>query len=133
MKVVSVEGLREVSAALNKVGRSISRDVQRAALEEPARDIAARAIELAPKDEGDLRESITVSDKLSSRQAGLHKKVAPDDVEVFVGAGPLPQAHLQEYGTETNAAQPFMRPAWDAIRPTILERIKQKLWAELRK
>ena len=48
-------------------------------------------------------------------------------------AGPLPQAHLQEFGTKDQPPQPFMRPAWDAEKRGVLEGIKDDLWAEIKK
>jgi hypothetical protein len=53
--------------------------------------------------------------------------------EVFVGAGVVPHAHLQEFGTVRHGPQPFARPAWDAGQSRILEGIKDDLWAEIKK
>src|SRR3546814_6698189 len=72
----------------------------------------ARAI--APVDEGNLRESIDVSTRLARSQAGDKGALAP--VEMYVGPGQHPKAITQEYGTFKEAAQPIMRPAWDAQR-----------------
>lgn len=130
-ETITVTGLKECGAALAKLPLATSRAIQRDILTRRGQPIADTARELAPRDEGDLRESIRVGDKLSKRQAGLHHAVAPTDVEVFVGAGPLPQAHLQEFGTVNNAAQPFMRPAWDAAKQQILTGIAADLWASI--
>src|SRR3546814_8806998 len=75
-------------------------------------DLMARAI--APVDEVNLRESIDVSTRLARSQAGDKGALAP--VEMYVGPGQHPQAITQEFGTFKEAAQPFMRPAWDAQR-----------------
>ena len=130
--VIKVEGLKELQAALSKLPDKLSREVQFGVLERAAAPIAARAAELAPRDQGDLHKSITVSRRLSKRQYSLHRKADPTDVEVYVGAGSLPHAHLQEYGTKNITPQPFMRPAWDAARPTIVEVIKNDLWEKLK-
>src|SRR3546814_13925652 len=78
------------------------------------RSIAKMARAIAPVDEGNLRESIDVSTRLARSQAGDKGALAP--VEMYVGPGQHPQAITQEFGTIKEAAQPFMRPAWDAQR-----------------
>lgn len=130
-ETVKIEGLRECMAALNKLPLATSRGIQRDILMRRGQPIADHARELAPKDTGDLRESIGVGDKLSKRQAGMHHPVAPTDVEVFIGAGPLPQAHLMEFGTEKVPPRPYMRPAWDAGRRAILDGIAKDLWRSI--
>jgi len=57
---------------------------------------------LVPVDQGDLRDSIAVSTKLTRCQRSRQRKFAPDDIEVFVGAGPHTHMHMQEFGTEHN-------------------------------
>ena len=52
-------------------------------------------------------------------------------VEVFAGAGALPQAHLQEFGTRHHPAQPFMRPAFDAEGRKTLDRLATEMWADI--
>ena len=46
---------------------------------------------------------------------------------MFLGAGVLPQAHLQEFGSAKHGAQPFLRPAWDAEKKPTLDRISDLL------
>src|SRR3546814_3512519 len=92
-------------------------------------DLMARAI--APVDEGNLRESIDVSTRLARSQAGDKGALAP--VEMYVGPGQHPQAITQEFGTFKEAAQPFMRPAWDAQRVHALDIIGTALGIELDK
>src|SRR3546814_19499298 len=89
----------------------------------------ARAI--APVDEGNLRESIDVSTRLARSQAGDKGALAP--VEMYVGPGQHPQAITQEFSTFKEAAQPFMRPAWDAKRVHALDIIGTALGVELDK
>jgi HK97 gp10 family phage protein len=80
-----------------------------------------------------LKDSIGVSTRLSKNQKREHRKPDRNDIEVYAGAGPHPQAHLQEFGTKHAPAQPFMRPAWDAEKREVLEGIKDDLWAEIKK
>src|SRR3546814_12841460 len=79
----------------------------------------ARAI--APVDEGNLRESIDVSTLLARSQAGDKGALAP--VDMYVGPGQHPQAITQEFGPFTEAAQPFMRPAWAIGRASVWVRV----------
>lgn len=130
---MKVEGLKEVKTALRQLPDATAKNVIRRVLRKAGQPIADRARELAPVDEGDLKDSIAVSTKLSKSQRRKHRKGGKDDVEVFVGAGPHPQAHLQEFGTSEFPAQPFMRPAWDQHKRAALDGIKDGMWAEIRK
>jgi HK97 gp10 family phage protein len=131
-KTVKVEGLKELEAALEELGERARRTVGRNALKAGGEITARRARQLAPKDEGHLIESIDVSGKLAKSQRAAHKKDAAD-IEQFVGPGTHPQAIAQEFGTVTNDRQPFMRPAWDATKDQVLERIGDELWIGLQK
>lgn len=126
---LKVTGMRALMNGLEDLQRVFTKDVQRKILRKHAEPIASRARELVPHDTGELRDSITVSDRLSKRQYGLHRKAHPDDVEMFAGAGALPQAHLQEFGTYRVPAQPYMRPSWDAVRDAMPDGIAKDLWA----
>jgi HK97 gp10 family phage protein len=129
---VKVEGLSACAEALRELPRAVARDVMLRILTDRAEPIAESARNLAPVDLGDLRDSITVSTRLTRRQRGLHRKEGADDVEVFVGPGPHPQAHLQEFGTVHHPPQPFMRPAWDEHQGKLLDNIAEDLWGEIR-
>src|SRR5262245_33999006 len=124
-EVFRIDGLEELEQTLIGladefgVSRSTGKNILRRALIRAGKPIEVPAKRLAPELTGDLRISIDSSATLSSRQRGQHRKKST--VEVFVGAGPLPQAHLQEFGTAHQPAQPFLRPAWDANRMASLE------------
>lgn len=131
---VKVEGFRELGTALKQLPNATSKNVMRRVLREAGEPIAEAARGLAPVDEGHLRDSIGVSTVLSGRQRKLRRKTRnKDDVEMFVGAGPLPQAHLQEFGTENHPPHPFMRPAWDQHKNEALDIIKASLGDEIDK
>lgn len=128
-----VDGLKEVQDALRGLlPDRTARNVMRRVLTKQAKIVAAAAQSKAPKRLRQLEESIQVG-KLSARQRAQHRRVDPNDVEVFVGAGVLPHAHLQEYGSSIHGAQPFMRPAWDENKQKIIESIKGDMWQEIRK
>lgn len=123
---VHVEGLKELDAALSQFTERKRRDIGRKALQSGGEITARAARDLAPVDEGHLRESIDVSGTLSRAQRGKHKKAA--EQERFVGPGPHPQAHLREFGGDGNAPQPYMRPAWEGTKDKVLKRIGDELW-----
>jgi HK97 gp10 family phage protein len=130
---VHVEGLAEVQTALRQLPDSTAKAVLRRVGRKRLEPVANKARELVPVGMGELRDSIAVSTRLTRRQRGKHTKDGIDDVEVFAGAGPHPQAHLQEFGTEHHGPQPFMRPAWDSEKEGVFAGIKQDLWEEIEK
>lgn len=138
---VKVEGLRELEQNLRELPKATARNVLRRVLIKRAEPMAETMRSLVPDDPAtpetvDLKGSIGVGIKLSKRQARLHRKENKDDkqfAEVFVGAGPKPHAHLQEFGSMNNSPHPFVRPAWDQHKDAILEGIKDDLWTEINK
>lgn len=150
---MNVQGLAEVEKALDNLGKSVGRSVLRRSLRKAAAPMRDRAKELAPVDDGELRDSIIVGGMLNKSQRSKHRNLTAEErsaVELFVGpsyklgAGGR-HGHLVEFGTAPHivgglfagaqhpgtALQPFMRPAFDAeARPTI-ERLKPLLWAEI--
>lgn len=134
---MKLEGFRELEKEFAKLGKlATRRSVARRALKKAAQPMANLAASMAPYDDGDLKASIAVSTKLSSRQAGLHRKMFRDDrasVEMFVGAGPFPSADKQEFGTVHNAPQPFMRPAFDQDHMHLLRRLGEEMAKEIAK
>jgi len=137
---VKIEGLKELEKALEELPRATGKSVLRRTLKKAAQPVAEDMRARAPDDPAthgnDLKSSIGVSTKLSKRQARIHRKMFRSDkasVEMFVGAGALPQAHLQEFGAPQHGPQPFARPAWDGNKMQVLEAIKDTLGAEIAK
>lgn len=134
--VVKVEGLRELNRALAELPKSTGKAVLRRTLKNAAQPVADDAERMAPRDEGTLAASIGVSTKLTRRQRTQHRKMFKNDrasVEMFMGPGGLTQAWAQEFGTETNPPQPYLRPAWDAGKMGVLNAIKENLGSEIDK
>jgi HK97 gp10 family phage protein len=130
---VKVEGLREVMSALRELPNATAKNVMKRVLLQRAQPVAEAARALVPVFEGHLQHSINVSDRLTRRQKGRHRKIDRDDVEVFVGPGTDPAAHLNEFGSSHQAAHPFMRPAWDQTKDDLLEGVADDMWAEIEK
>lgn len=135
VKLEGFENFERNLAQLEKL--ATRRAVARRALIKAAQPMADMAQGLAPVgDSNMLAPSIMVGTKLIKRQAALHKKMFKNDrasVEVFVGAGPVPSAHTQEFGTVHHAPQPFMRPAWDRDHKALLQRLGELMAKEIDK
>lgn len=133
---VTVGGLRELDAALGQLPKATGKAVLRRTLKKAGQPIAEDATAKAPRLTGALQISIGVGTKLTRRQSKLHRKMFKDDkasAEVFVGAGGLAQATQTEFGNEHQAAEPYMRPAWDGNKDRALDTIKSELGAEIMK
>jgi HK97 gp10 family phage protein len=129
---VHVDGLDEVQTTLRELlPDRTARNVMKRVLMQVAQPVATTAEGLAPRRSGELKRRIGTGTKLSRRQRAMHRKRDPNDVEVFIGADAIPQAHLREYGADHHPAQPFMRPAWDIHQRAVLEGIKGAMWREI--
>jgi HK97 gp10 family phage protein len=131
MITVKVEGLKEVQAALRELPNATAKNVMKRVLLRRAQPVADVAKGLVRVFEGHLQHSINVSTNLTRRQKARHRKVDRDDVEVFVGPGTDPAAHLNEFGSSHQTAHPFMRPAWDQTKDDLLEGVAADMWEEI--
>lgn len=130
----TIEGLAELQELMrSKLPDATSKNVLRRAMLKRAEPILNDARSRAPKRTGRLQLSIGEGTRLSARQRQLFHPVDPDDVSVFVGASPLPYAHLVEYGTRHASPHPFMRPAWEAGKQAFADGIRQDIWEEIQK
>jgi len=127
----AVEGLRQLQRALAELPKATARNVLLRTLKAEAQPIAAAEARLAPKLTGKLAASPQVSTRLSKRQRRLHVKQSP--VEVFVGPTSHPKSVQTEFGNARQAAQPHLRPAWDANVRGVLDGIRDRLAAEIEK
>ncbi len=139
---VRVTGLRELERDLNKIDKAVAaRTPARNALKKGGQILADTASRMAPDDPetggNDLRNSIVVSTRTSR---GTRKLLAgagmlsKRQVNVFVGpTTKIFYAHFMEFGTYKDAAQPYMRPAWDATRMDVLDKIVDELRVQVKK
>lgn len=128
---VKVEGLREIQTALHELPKATAKNVMRRVLREVAQPIADHASQNAPVDTGYLKRSVAVSTKLSKRARKDTEKLSDHAVQVYIGPSSAPRATMQEFGTLNHAPQPYMRPAWDAEKGTILPKIAGLMWREI--
>jgi len=139
---VSVEGLREVDAALGQLAKATGRNVMRRVALARLEPMAEEARRLAPDnpDTGgsDLKESIAVSTKLAGYARRLNRR-SKSEAEAYMGpagrggAKAPPQGTQQEFGNKNHGPQPFMRPAWDGGQEALLDGIAADLSAEIEK
>ena len=128
---MTVEGLRELDAALGQLTFSAAKGVLRRVGRKALQPFDDAWRDKAPHLTGALEESGSVGSKLTR---SVRKAVERDSfVEVFAGPGPNPQATLQEFGTFSNAPQPFARPAWEETKDQALKIVSDELGTEIDK
>lgn len=133
---VKIEGLRELEDQLARLRVGTGKGAARRALRKSARPLAEAMRNGAPRLTGDMADSVTITSKLSSRQAAEFRQMFPGSrhsVILHVGPGPYPEAITQEFGTYFHPPQSFARPAWDADQLQLLDRLKVALWDEITK
>ncbi|MFP5078653.1 HK97-gp10 family putative phage morphogenesis protein [Rhizobium sp. YIM 134829] len=132
---IKIDGLKELDRALGQLPKSTGKAVLRKVLKDAGEPVAKAARARAPRLTLHLVETVDVGTKLTRRQATLHRSQAKDDrayAEVFVGTSD-PAGMQDEFGNEHQAAQPWLRPAWDGTKDATLERISNALWGEIDK
>ena len=133
-RTVRIDGLKELDRALAELPKATGKNVLRRVGRKAIGRVIEAARPLVPVDEGELRDSLGVSTRLSKRQQRQHRRAVAEgkaSVELFAGATALPHAHLVEFGTVKMQPQPFMRPAWDAEKDNVLQVIKDELGGEI--
>lgn len=130
-QVFKIEGLSDLDKLLSELPKATQRNTLLRVLKKAGQPIADKESELAPKLTGELAMSPIVSTKLSRRQRKMHRKESP--VEVYVGPTPHPKSVQTEFGNAHQAAEPHLRPAWDAGAMPALNSIKGDLKEEIGK
>lgn len=127
-------GARETMEALRTMlPDRTAKNIMKRTLRKRAEPFAARMAAQAPVKTGQLKTSVGSGTRLSAKQRSEFRKEHEDDVVIHVGAGPLPQAHLIEYGASHMTPQPFARPAWDAEKMGMLKDLLQDMKQEIDK
>lgn len=130
----SVDGTKELENALFELPKATSKNVGRRALIAGAEPMLSEFKSRAPRLTGYLIDRSGISTKLSKRQRSEHKAEDDrDNVEMFVGAGPGPQAVQQEFGNKNHPAQPSLTPAFEGNKYKAVEIIGETLWKEIQK
>ncbi|MFW2541530.1 HK97-gp10 family putative phage morphogenesis protein [Primorskyibacter sp. 2E107] len=131
MKVkFKVDGFKDLEKAMMELPKASGKASVRRVLKAAAEPIAEAGRANAPEDRGNLKASYGVGTRLTKRQ----RKVSTKESAVEVYAGPNDPAAVQtEFGNEHQAAEPHLRPAWDAEKDNALDGIKDALWADVLK
>lgn len=146
-----IHGLAELMDALEQLPTvSMQKGVVRWALEKaaiPVQDAAKINAQLLPFDSKRIADSVQIGTlKKSQRPRGRRDRTT---VTRYIGPS-HPLAHLFEFGTGERftkgdrsmpaglyrgyiPAMPFLRPAWDANKVVVLERLKVELWNSIRR
>lgn len=126
-----IEGLAELDEALQELPKATARNVLKRVLTEQGAPIRDDGERLAPRRKGGLKQSYTITQKLSRRQKSLNRKES--DVEVYIGPGPAAKSVQTEFGNAHQAAHPHLRPAFDGNVMKVLNGIKTSLETEIEK
>lgn len=158
-----VIGLKELDKALAELPKATARNTLKRVLVKAGQPIADRARQNAPRDTGELQESIVVSSKVqndvgkaefaAAMQAGLGTQAATAALRsarrAAKGKGSFAQILVgptkartkaaaikrivQEFGSINQPPKAYMRRAWDAEKDGALEIIKRDLGDEIAK
>jgi len=122
-----LKGSAELEKRLLAIPREVL-DQLRPALLKGANDIADAMEALAPEDQGDLVNTITVTGPGGTTPAyasgGGSATLKDNQAAVTVGSPDMRHGHLQEFGTVNHPAQPSMRPAFRLKKTKVLRRIE---------
>jgi HK97 gp10 family phage protein len=131
-RTVKVEGFRELEGALAGLPKATGKNVLKRVLLKAAKPVEDDAAANAPELSGRLRRDVKTGTRLNRRQAAMNRKLGKSEVEVHVGVSD-PAGVQTEFGNEHQAAQPWLRPAWDGNSEGALETIKSDLGTEIGK
>ncbi len=93
----------------------------------------AKAASLAPRDQGDLSDSITISEKRTRRARKEREPISGFQIAMgpASGDGVLNYAAFVEFGTVDTAPHPYMRPAYDSQAERAMQSIADNLGNEI--
>jgi Bacteriophage HK97-gp10, putative tail-component len=107
-------GGKQVEAALMQLGTAATaKNVSRRALKKAADPILKAYQAGTTVKTSALVDSEVVGTKLSKRQASMNRRLGKAEVEVHVGTAD-PAGIQEEFGNRRQAANPALRPAWEA-------------------
>lgn len=129
------EQSRILSKRLKAIPEAVVRDL-RPALVKGAEEVAAMMRVFVPVDEGDLKESIAVTEPGQTTPAyaegGGKRTAGSNQALVTAGNEKVRHGHLQEFGTVKQEAQPFMRPGARLAMPKAKRRISRAIGRAVR-
>lgn len=125
MMTLRFEGGADLAKALASLSPRLSKPIQRGALREGAEPMRVRMGSLAPRrpPHPDMADHMAIANATGEDTQEIAVAVGPEK-RFFYGL-------FQELGTAFHAAQPFARPAFDAVSHQSLLIIGAALWREL--
>lgn len=134
-----MEGFKELNDNLKRLEKlSTQKSVLRASLDEAAAPVVTDAQSRVPERTGRLRQAIQMRGVLSAAQRRAEKQVKSKTavtryLGVAGGKNGAPHGGLVEFGTKNNPPRPFLRPAWEAGKLGVLERLGTIMWRRIEK
>lgn len=135
-----VTGLEAVDKALAKLDGKMQRKFARTATRKSAGPMLKDARKRAPRKgsgkgaTGFLRRSLRLKGKAYKGVfiviIGARSEAQQTRPDGRIGK-PVKYAHLVEFGTRTQAARPFMRPAWDAHKHRIVPTMTRLIYSQI--
>jgi HK97 gp10 family phage protein len=133
---MELKGFKELADAMREMPERVAQNALRSAVAAGATVIREEARKLAPVDTGEMRRDILVK-----RERGNRSNPMVATYSVFVRSGKKSRLagkkrdvqrdsfywRFVEFGTAKMAAQPFMRPAFEARKEAAVEAIRAKL------
>lgn len=117
---IKITGFRPLADALAEFKKPTERAVLRRTAVKMLQPMVARAKDLAPVDEGHLRDSIVIGSQLTRRAKSVERAEPKGGVRVYAGTASR-NAVPREFGSERSRAQPFMRPAFEGAGDQMVE------------
>lgn len=140
MTGLKLTGFKEMDLVLRQLPKATAKRVADRAIKKALAPVAAAANGMLPKG----MPPVVVEKRLNKNQAKQFRGTESETVRVMFVGSPSPRAHLEEFGTGPRfhksgkyvgimRARPFMRPAWDATKQQVLDRLKADLALEIEK
>lgn len=137
---VELSGFRELDETFYELGKALGKGVLRRVGTRALEPMAEHARATVAVRKGFLKRSIHVGTRLArsqrqkaSRSGGTFRLDAQDGVTIHMGPGQDPAGIQEEFGNVHQAADPFMRPAFDAEAENTIKRVGDGLWPEIEK
>lgn len=133
----------EMERALARLKVGTGKGAVRRALKKALEPIRAQAAAAGPFEVA-ITSKLNRSQAAGARGEGRGREVVQYVGAVDAGGKGAPHAHLVEFGTGPRhhasgkyvgfvAPRPFLRPAWDANAPDLVQRVSELVWIEITK
>lgn len=123
--MASGNGLADLQKRIRAMGVEARREIG-VALDQSAAEVVAVARQLAPSEDGALRESVRQEPGANELQRVIEAGGSTTTRPVREGQSPTyDYANAQEFGTAEQEAQPFFYPAWRLARRRAKNRISR--------